>query len=149
MKKVSFLVLALFALGSEGIFQGQTNTAARKSFGTSLRSLRRRSEALADQVLNRPLRGRARLDLISSLEDDAVTPPVNNNAVYNQIKELITSLEDDAAKIQGGDVMRKKQFRKNYQALGKSYVLLTSAMGVSNVGKRPKGSYQPDNKPTT
>lgn len=149
MKKVSFLVLALFALGSEGIFQGKTNSGARKSFGTSLRSLRRRSEELANQVLNRPLRGRARLDLISSLEDDAVTPPVNNNAVYLQIKELITSLEDDAAKIQGGDVMRKKQLRKNYQQLGKSYALLTAALGVSNVGKRPKSSYQPDNKPTT
>lgn len=149
MAKVSFLVLALYALGNEGIFQGKTDAAHRKSFGTAFRSMKRQSEALADQVLNRSLRGRARLDLISSLEDDAVTPPTVGNSTYNQVKELITSLEEDAVQIQNGNVQRKKSFRKNYEAYGKACQNMRASLGVSNAGQRKRSSYRADMKTGT
>lgn len=135
MRKLSNLMVLVLLLGNEKLLLGQTSPAIVKSYQGKVRAITAQLKSQTDQITNRKLQGRKRLDLISTLEEDSAPVPVSGNLVYRQIKELMASLEEDSVAIQNGDAGRLRSYRQNSKNFKSKLVDLSVSLGVSRVGK--------------
>lgn len=153
MNKSRFkLTLLVFALAQQSVlWGGSANPTDRKSFSASLKNIQRFKTGVMDEVLNRKLNGRKRLDLITSSEENKYMPPAPIETglpqTYKQIRELISSLEDDYYKVKGGDSGASKGLRLKCKELESQIGALRKGLGFGNAPrqfKRKKSS-----KPST
>lgn len=139
--KSNFLPLLLvYALASEPVLNGIQTVDSVKSYKSKVRAINESVKAMSDQALGRTLGVRSRQELISSLEEDLFEPQkdsqVANNAAYKAVKELINSLEEDAVAVMGGDLKRRKAYRKNHKQFQDAFKLLNNATGAYRTAKR-------------
>lgn len=141
MKKSNFILLLLtYALASEPTFQGRPSPQNDKSMRAKLKACDKQLQSLEDQVLGRKLNGRKKLELLSSLEDDAYQSD-SKNQIYLNLKELIGSIEEDYRLAQSGG-LNSRSFRQNVKAYKQNIASLRTALGLSRTAKKPLRQYQ-------
>ena len=146
MKKTKFiLTLLVYALASEPAMQGKTSPQTQKSFAAKCNAVSKQLQSLEDQLLNRPLRGRKKLDLMSSLEEDAYEGGAKNE-ILNQLKELVSSLEEDAAMNMNGN-LNVRAFRQHVKSFKSQLVALKQAFGVARKRGIPRKTFRPNMNP--
>ena len=141
MKKSNFILLLLtYALASEPTFQGRPSPQNDKSMKAKLKACEKQLQSLEDQVLGRKLNGRKKLELLSSLEDDAYQSK-SENQIYLNLKELLGAIEEDYRKsVSGG--LNKRGFRQHVKAYKQNIQNLRTALGLSRTSSKPRRQFQ-------
>lgn len=146
MKKTKFiLTLLVYALASEAAMQGKTSPQTQKSFSAKCKAVEKQLQSLEDQLLNRPLQGRKRLDLLSSLEEDAYQGG-GENQILNQLKELVSSLEEDAVMNRNGN-LNVRAFRQHVKNFKTQLQALKQAFGVARKRTVSRRTFKPNMRP--
>lgn len=141
MKKSNFILLLLtYALASEATFQGRTSPQNDKSMRAKLKACDKQLQSLEDQVLGRKLNGRKKLELLSSLEEDAYQSK-SDNQIYLNLKELIGSLEEDYRLAQSGG-LNVRAFRQHVKAYKQNIQNLRTVLGLSRTSSKPRRNFQ-------
>ena len=131
MKTSNLLKILVIQLALEPLLAGNGSTSAVKSYRSKVRAINAQSKAQYDSVTGRSLGGRKRLELMVSLEEDAVTVPTTfSNNQYRTVYELISSLEEDAISVQNGNLSARKTYRKNSRAFNSALSLLSAGLGA-------------------
>ncbi len=148
MKKTRFiLTLLVYGLASEPAMSGQTSPQTQKSFSAKCNAVEKQLQTLEDQLLNRPLRGRKKMDLLSSLEEDAYEGRAKNE-ILNQLKELVASLEEDAVMNMNGN-LNVKAFRQHVRNFKTQLQALKRAFGVARKRVIPRKTFRPIMNPNS
>jgi hypothetical protein len=143
MKKTTFiLTLLVYSLASEAAVQGKTNSQTQKSFAAKCKAVEKQLQTLEDQLLNRPLRGRKKLDLLVSLEEDCYQG-AEHNQIMNQLKELVSSLEEDAVMSMNGN-LNVRAFRQHVKNFKTQLVALKQAFGVARKRITSRRTFRPN-----
>lgn len=146
MKKTRFiLTLLVYALASEAAMSGQTSPQTQKSFAAKCKAVEKQLQSLQDELLNRPLQGRKKLDLMSSLEEDAYQGGVKNE-ILNQLKELVSSLEEDAVMNMNGN-LNVRAFRQHVKNFKTQLQALKQAFGVARKRSISRSTFRPNMNP--
>lgn len=124
---------------------GQTSPQTQKSFAAKCNSVEKQLQSLQDQLLNRPLRGRKKLDLMSSLEEDAYEGGAKNE-ILDQLKELVSSLEEDAVMNMNGN-LNVRAFRQHVKTFKTQLEALKQAFGVARKRSTSRTTFRPNMKP--
>jgi len=146
MKKTRFiLALLVYALASEAAMSGQTSPQTQKSFAAKCKAVEKQLQSLQDQLLNRPLRGRKKLDLMVSLEEDTYQGGTNIE-ILNQLKELVSSLEEDAVMNMNGN-LNLRAFRQHVKNFKTQLQALKQAFGVARKRSIARTTFRPNMNP--
>lgn len=145
MKTRFILTLLVYSLASEAAMQGKTSPKTQKSFSAKCKAVEKQLQSLEDQLLNRPLQGRKKLDLLSSLEEDAYQGGAENQ-ILNQLKELVASLEEDAVMNFNGN-LNVRGFREHVKNFKTQLTALKQAFGVARKRTVPRRTFKPNMKP--
>lgn len=141
MKKSNFILLLLtYALASEATFMGRPSPQNDKSMKAKIKACEKQLQSLQDQVLGRALNGRKKLELLSSLEDDAYQSD-SKNQTYLNLKELVASLEEDYFRAMSGG-LNKRSFRQNAKQFTAELNTLKQSLGLSRTAKKPRRTFQ-------
>jgi hypothetical protein len=142
MKKTKFLLtLMVYALAAEPVLQGRTSPTAQKSFSAKCGSIEKLLQSLQDQLLNRPLQGRKRLELMASIEEDAYEGGAKNE-IMNQLKELISSIEDDAVMNTNGN-LNVRAFRQHVRNFKTQLLALKQSFGAARKRTISRKTFKP------
>ena len=146
MKKTRFiLTLLVYALASEAAMSGQTSPQTQKSFAAKCKAVEKQLQSLQDQLLNRPLQGRKKLDLMCSLEEDGYQGGAKNE-ILNQLKELVSSLEEDAVMNMNGN-LNVRAFRQRVKNFKTQLQALKQAFGVARKRSISRTTFRPNMNP--
>ena len=146
MKKSKFiLAILVYSLASEPVLNGKASPQVQKSFSKKCAAVYRQLQGLEDVLLNRPLRGRQRIDLLSSLEEDLYDAGADNQ-LLGDLKELVASLEEDYVANTNG-VLNVPSFRQNVKTFKQRLQSLKQSVGVSNKRAITRRSFRPIMKP--
>ena len=145
MKTRFILTLLVYSLASEAAMQGKTSPQTQKSFAAKCKAVEKQLQSLEDQLLNRALQGRKKMDLLVSLEEDAYEGG-RDNQILNQLKELVSSLEEDAVMNWNGN-LNVRGFREHVKNFKARLAALKQAFGVARKRTVPRRTFKPNMKP--
>lgn len=130
--KASKLWATIFMLGYEPALNGEMSAEAKQTLSEQLTILLLLLKEYNIVTLGLPLHGRPMPDLFTSLNkgdyEPSVPVPPSTHFRYIQIKELLTSLEEDRVKVQNGIITAKATYRAIAKALKEEIIEMQAAM---------------------
>lgn len=146
MKKSNFiLAILVYALAAEPVLSGKASPQFQKSFSKKCAGVARQLQGLEDVLLNRPLRGRKRIDLLGSLEEDMYEGGADNQ-LLSDLKELVSSLEEDYVDNTNG-ILNVRKFRQTVKTFKQRLQSLKQSVGVANKRTIARRTFRPIMKP--